>query len=232
MQLYYQSEFNNSNNFLTPEESKHCIKVMRSKIGDSINVMDGKGNFFNCEIEDANHKKCVLKIIDTKHIENKYKVHIAIAPTKNIDRLEWFLEKSTEMGIKEITPILCNHSERKIIKPERLKRVLVSASKQSLKPWLPKLNDLITFSDFIQQKHNGQLAIAHCYDSEKKLLKDFYNEQEEITILIGPEGDFSPNEVELAIKNGFSPISLGDERLRTETAATLACAIPNIINCK
>ncbi len=231
MQLFYEPQIE-QNHFLNSIDSQHCIKVLRHQVGDIINVMDGCGAWFECEITEANHKKCGIKILN-KRLEEKrpFHIHMVVAPTKNIDRFEWFLEKATEIGIDEITPILCDHSERKVIKEERLEKVIITAMKQSLKAYKPILNPLTKMEDFVKSHvQNDDCYIAHCYDTPKELLKNIYPSQSNATILIGPEGDFSEKEVALALSNGFKAISLGEARLRTETAALIACATINIGN--
>ncbi|MFK5879715.1 MAG: 16S rRNA (uracil(1498)-N(3))-methyltransferase [Flavobacteriaceae bacterium] len=227
MQLFYSNTINSNSSQFTFDkiESRHIIRVLRKKEGDSLFITDGNNSLFKVTILIASDKKCTVKIISIKHkeIPRNYYLHIAIAPTKNNDRLEWFLEKATEIGIDEITPIICKHSERKIIKQERLEKVLVSAMKQSLKFQLPKLNASISFLEFINQKHEGDLFIAHCEETDRKSLKDVLNStQEKITLLIGPEGDFSTKEIEMALQNNYTPITLGESRLRTETAGIVA----------
>ncbi len=231
MQLFYEPQIEQTQ-LLNAIDSHHCIKVLRHNTGDIINVMDGNGAWFECEITEANPKKCSVRILNKKMEDRRpFHIHMVVAPTKNIDRFEWFLEKATEIGIDEITPILCHHSERKVIKEERLEKVIVTAMKQSLKAYKPILNPLIKFNDFINTHQNKENQyIAHCYDSSKSLLKSIYTTEQDATILIGPEGDFSEQEVEMAIKNSFTAISLGDARLRTETAALMACATINISN--
>lgn len=231
MQLFYEPNIIDTHT-LNPIDSKHCIRVLRHTIGDQISVMDGKGNWFDCEIIEDNPKKCKVSILSKKEDNaRKSSLHMAVAPTKNIDRFEWFIEKATEMGIEQITPVLCEHSERKIIKPERLEKVIISAMKQSLKAYKPILNPLTPFKTFITENLNTNNAfIAHCNEGNKTLLKSAYNEGQNATILIGPEGDFSLKEVEIAMDNHFSAISLGEARLRTETAALMACATFNITN--
>lgn len=220
------------NSILPEDESNHCIRVLRKKAGDAILITDGKGRFFNSVISDAHPKHCTVDILEiiteTKHRAGF--VHIAFAPTKNLDRIEWFAEKATEIGIDRITPLLCNHSERKEMKLVRIEKILVSAMKQSQKAYLPRLDDMTAFSSFIQQQFNGQKFIAHCLPEEKALLKNLYKIGENVLILIGPEGDFSEKEVNDAINNGFKPISLGSSRLRTETAALVACNTIQILN--
>lgn len=232
MQLFFDPNFASHNNTLNPEESKHCIRVLRHKNGDEISILNGKGAIYTTKIIEANPKACKLEIIN-EELENirPFNLHIAVAPTKNIDRFEWFLEKATEIGIEQITPILCQHSERKIIKPERLEKVIIAATKQSLKSYKPILNPIVSFNELVERyKNNTNNYIAHCYNSPKELLKTAYPPNNNTLILIGPEGDFSENEVENAIRNNFSAISLGHARLRTETAAVMGCATINLIN--
>ena len=231
MQLFYCPDIDGSTYTLNEEESKHCIRVLRMQTGDQFNITDGKGNLFEVEIIDDHPKRCSVKIISTlSNYEAKdFFLHIAVAPTKNIGRFEWFLEKATEMGIHEISPIICEHSERKEIKIPRLEKVIVSAIKQSLKAYVPKLNSAMNFSSFIQQDFKGQKFIAYC-DGDHINLKDQYRLKEGVCILIGPEGDFSPEEVKLALEHGFKTISLGKSRLRTETAAIAACHTINLLN--
>ena len=203
--------------------------MLRKKEGDVLDFTDGKGGLYKAEITLADSRKCRLKIVssDQKEKQHNYHLHIAIAPTKNMDRFEWFLEKATEIGIDEITPIICSRSERKVIKTERGNRILLSAMKQSLKYHLPKLNEAISLTDFIKQDYEGTKYIAHCEDGEKKELKTV-NETEKYLILIGPEGDFNQKEIDLALQNQFKELSLGTSRLRTETAGIIAAHTINI----
>jgi 16S rRNA (uracil1498-N3)-methyltransferase len=230
MQLFYL-EHPEKEIILSAEESKHATKVLRKKEGDILNFTDGKGAFYKAEITVADTRKCRLEIVSTeqKPKQHNYHLHIAIAPTKNMDRYEWFLEKATEIGIDEITPIICSHSERKILKTERCNRILLSAMKQSLKFHLPKLNEAITLKDFLKQDFKGNKYIAHCEDGEKTELRTQEKAAKSI-ILIGPEGDFSPNEIEMALQNQFKAVSLGISRLRTETAGLVAVNTINIKN--
>ncbi|WP_321342735.1 16S rRNA (uracil(1498)-N(3))-methyltransferase [uncultured Draconibacterium sp.] len=232
MQLFYVPNISGAEVILNETESKHAIRVLRLNEGDQIELIDGKGGFYRARITNANPKKCKLSIIDsqTEFGKKDFHLHIAIAPTKNIDRTEWFLEKCTEIGIDEITPLLSEHSERKVIKPERLEKILVSAMKQSVKAYLPRLNELTKFSDLLQQATETKKYIAHCNEGEKPHLKNVVKPGEKVLILIGPEGDFSPEEVNLALQSGFKAISLGDARLRTETAGVVACHIVNLAN--
>lgn len=231
MQLFYCPDIDNSIYTLNEEESKHCIRVLRMHAGDRFQITDGRGNLFEVEITDEHPKRCSVRVISTlSNYEAKdFFLHIAVAPTKNISRFEWFLEKATEMGIHEISPIICDHSERKDVKTSRLEKVIIAAIKQSLKAYLPKLNPSLSFSSFIKQDFKGQKFIAYC-DGDHINLKDQYQLKEDVCILIGPEGDFSPEEVNLALKCGFKTISLGKSRLRTETAAIAACHTINLLN--
>jgi len=194
-------------------------------------VTNGLGILFKTEITLASDSKCTVKIVFIEKTEpSKYYLHLAVAPTKMNDRYEWFLEKATEIGVSEITPIICEHSERKIIKTERFDKIIQSAMKQSNQMYLPKLNDPILFKDFIKIENNDTKFIAHCEENEKKSLKESLNPKTNATILIGPEGDFSKKEIQMALDNEYLPISLGNTRLRTETAAIIACSQVAFIN--
>ncbi len=226
MQLFYSPDIkpNNTQYSFSKEESKHIIRVLRKKENDVLNITDGKGHLYEVTISIADQKNCIVNINNVKKVDaQNYKLHIAIAPTKMNDRIEWFLEKATEIGIHEITPIICDNSERKVIKKERLEKIIHSAMKQSLQMYLPILNDSTSFKEFMLQKLSGQLFIAHCEESNKKTLQESINKATEYTILIGPEGDFSTKEIKNAISNGYMPVSLGNTRLRTETAGIVAC---------
>jgi len=206
------------------DESKHIIKVLRKSEGQIIHITDGVGNLYFSEIILASEKKCTIKITECKSYQpTNFYIHLAVAPTKMNDRYEWFLEKVTEIGVNEITPIICDNSERKIIKNERFDKIILAAMKQSNQFYLPKLNDPITYKQFIAQNLDGNLFIAHCEERDKVLLKDAFKIQEKYTLLIGPEGDFSTKEIDAAINKGFKPVSLGHTRLRTETAAVVGC---------
>lgn len=226
MQLFYNPDINAASETFSfdKEESKHIVKVLRKSEGDILHVTNGLGNLFHCEITLASDKKCTVKINQTESQKpTAFYLHLAVAPTKMNDRFEWFLEKATEIGIHEITPILCEHSERKVIKTERFDKIIQSAMKQSLQYFLPKLNEPMSFKEFINKNHDGTLFIAHCEETDKKLLKEAIVPKEKYTILIGPEGDFSEKEIETALQNNYIPVSLGNTRLRTETAAVVAC---------
>ncbi|MCF6167803.1 16S rRNA (uracil(1498)-N(3))-methyltransferase [Lutibacter sp.] len=234
MQLFYNSEITaNTQQFTFDKiESKHIVRVLRKKESDKIFITNGFGYLFTSEIINANAKKCLVKIINVEHKKKlwNYYLHIAIAPTKLNDRFEWFLEKATEIGIDEITPIICEHSERKVVKPERMKKIIHSAAKQSLKFHFPKLNNSVTFNQFIKSDFDGQLFIAHCEETDKKLLKSALKPSTKITILIGPEGDFSTKEIQQSLEHKFIPVSLGQSRLRTETAGIVAVHSVAFIN--
>lgn len=235
MQLFYNTNITDKAQEVTfdKEESRHIVKVLRMKEGDKFKITNGKGSFFFAEIISANAKGCLVKILSAEEQHPlPYQLHMAVAPTKLNDRYEWFLEKATEIGISEITPIICDHSERKTIKPERYEKILQSAMKQSLKAYLPILNEAISFKDFINSEKDseGLKCIAHCEESDKKSLKSILLPNKKITILIGPEGDFSVEEIELAKSNGFIPVTLGESRLRTETAAVVACHSVAFVN--
>lgn len=222
MHLFYDPtiDINQSSHILSEEESKHACRVLRLKEGDEILLLNGKGFEFKARINDANPKRCSVEILNfTEEVNPEYTLHIAIAPTKNSDRIEWFLEKATEIGITEISLLLCSNNERKQTKNERFEKILISAMKQSKRLYLPKLNSLISFKDFIKQNPKG--LIAHCYDGDKSTISESF-EILNCPILIGPEGDFTLIEVEEALKNGYKAISLGGNRLRTETAGLMA----------
>ncbi|WP_456378778.1 16S rRNA (uracil(1498)-N(3))-methyltransferase [Lutibacter sp.] len=226
MQLFYNSEITNNTQHFTFDktESRHIVRVLRKKENDTIFITNGCGQLFTSEIIIANDKKCIVKITNIQDYKKpwNYYLHIAIAPTKLNDRFEWFLEKATEIGIDEITPIICEHSERKIVKMERMKKIIYAAAKQSLKYHFPKLNEPLTFKQFINASFNGQLFIAHCEETEKESLKSTLKPQHKTTILIGPEGDFSIKEIKQSLEHKFIPVSLGQSRLRTETAGIVA----------
>lgn len=234
MQLFYNSDISKETKQITFDkiESKHIVRVLRKTEGDILKITNGKGFLFDAEINFANDKRCAANIIK---IEEKpkpwsYYLHIAIAPTKNNDRLAWFLEKATEIGIDEITPIICTNSERRVVKTERLEKIIQSAMKQSLKFTLPKLNAPLKFNEFLNQDFKGRVCIAHCENQPKNTLKEILKPAEKTTILIGPEGDFSAKEIEKAIALNFTPISLGESRLRTETAGLVAVNLVSFIN--
>ncbi len=228
MQLFYLENLEEKIK-LNTAESRHITKVLRKKEGDILNFTDGKGFLYKAKIIDLNNKNCIVKVINRNQNkkQHNYYLHIAIAPTKNLDRFEWFLEKSTEIGIDEITPIICNNSERKVIKNQRSKRILLSAMKQSLKCHLPKINESISLNEFLKKDIDGAKYIAHCKKINRNQLEK-ERKKKKTLILIGPEGDFTNEEINLALQNNFKSISLGKSRLRTETAGIIATHIINI----
>ena len=233
MQLFYNPSLDGSfKQFSFPaDESKHIVKVLRKTVGDTLHITNGIGVLFEAEILVADPKKCKAQLMGSERaVPKMFSVHLAVAPTKMNDRYEWFLEKATEIGVDEITPILCENSERKIIKPERFERVLQAAMKQSLQTRLPKLNGLTHLKDFLENVQGELKFIAHCADSEKVELRRRLAPDKDVVILIGPEGDFSEPEIKLALAQGFTPVSMGHNRLRTETAAIVACTTVALIN--
>ncbi|MBI5217748.1 MAG: 16S rRNA (uracil(1498)-N(3))-methyltransferase [Bacteroidia bacterium] len=236
--MFYTPDINSIHYTLSEEESKHCVRALRLKKGDPISLIDGRGNLFEAVIADDNPKKCAVLVnnIVKEFGKRNYYLHIAMAPTKNIERFEWFLEKATEIGIDEITPLLCEHSERKTMNRERLFKVITSAVKQSITAYHPVLHEMIHFEKFIKETipidrdRSDNSCIAHCRDGEKQLLKDIYKKGEKILILIGPEGDFSEKEINLARQNNYKEISLGNYRLRTETAGIAGCHAVSMLN--
>ena len=226
MQLFYNPTINETTESFTfdREESKHIIKVLRKKDGDILFVTNGLGYLFKTEITLASDSKCTVQMVSfEKSTPSNFKLHLAVAPTKMNDRYEWFLEKATEIGIQEITPVICDRSERKVINIDRFEKIILSAMKQSNELYLPKLNPAISFKEFIKQQNEGVQLIAHCEETDKKTLKSVVRPNTNITVLIGPEGDFSEKEIALALEQKYIPISLGNTRLRTETAAVVAC---------
>ena len=231
MELFYAPDIS-TNPVLPEQESQHCIRVLRKQNGDLIDITNGRGHFFKAEIIDAHPKHCKIEITETKKNPPawNFSIEIAMAPTKNMDRTEWFAEKATEIGINKISFLKTRYSERKELKPERIEKILISAMKQSVKATLPEIQAMTDFKKFITQDFQGQKFIAHCYPETKPLLSSVYKKGKNVLILIGPEGDFSEEEVLLATQNGFQSISLGESRLRTETAALTACQTIHILN--
>lgn len=228
MQLFYTPDISSDIYTLTSEESRHAVQVLRLGVGESIMLIDGRGGLYKAQIVEASTKACVVRIVEhtAEYGRKPYSLHIAIAPTKNIDRFEWFLEKATEIGLDCVTPLLCERSERKVVKIDRCEKIVLSAAKQSIKAYVPTIEPLTKFSEFI--KHDSgdyQKYIAHCdTDFERTELNSIDLTAKKCLILIGAEGDFSPHEIELAQKGGFRGVSLGTSRLRTETAAIMAAA--------
>ena len=232
MNLFYAPSLEGNRFTLNEEESKHCIRTLRLKKGDILHLTDGNGNLFETSILDPNPKRCNVEVNSIRKYYQKRNVflHIAIAPTKNTGRFEWFLEKATEIGIDEITPLICKYSERVQIRVPRLEKVLIAAMKQSLKAYLPRLHEPVRFDTFIQLPFEGRKFIASCEPDVTIQLSTIYQKGTNALILIGPEGDFSKEEIVSAIKSGFIPISLGKSRLRTETAGIVACHTINFLN--
>ena len=233
MQVFYVRDISGKYCFLNESESRHCIKVLRLKTGAEVRMIDGKGNLCNGRIADADPKNCSIEVISVINDFEKrdYRLHIAISPLKNPDRFEWFIEKSVEIGIDEVTPLICSRMEKPGIKTERINALIVSAMKQSLKAKDTVLNNIIPFNDFIRLSRKGTLMIAHCgNDFEKKGIREVYRKGDDAVILIGPEGDFTDNEITAAIESGFTPVHLGRSRLRTETAGVAACHSVYFIN--
>ena len=237
MQLFYTPliEPQHASFLLSEEESKHAIRVLRLQVGDVIHLVDGRGGLYKTEITDAHPKRTALNVLEVKENFEKlsFNLHMAVAPTKNIDRIEWFLEKATEIGFGEFTPIICEHSERKEVKKDRLEKVAISAMKQSLKAYLPVINEAKSFTKFLQEissQHDLEKGMAHCVDGEKNFINKSFKEEGNYLILIGPEGDFSEKEISLAIEAGFIPLSLGEARLRTETAALASVLEVSLLN--
>ncbi|MBK0379819.1 16S rRNA (uracil(1498)-N(3))-methyltransferase [Mucilaginibacter segetis] len=234
MQLFYTPDIDPSLSqyFLSEEESKHCIRVLRLTVGNEVTLVDGRGGLYRAVITDAHPKRTILQIMEVTAEFNKrnHYLHIAVAPTKNIERLEWFLEKATEIGIDEITPIICQRSERKDVKLDRLNKIITAAIKQSIKAYHPFLNEPVSLNKLLKQDFSGQKFIAHCDEGEKTALAQSIQKQSRYLILIGPEGDFTPAEIEEALQSEYKPITLGESRLRTETAALVACFEVNFLN--
>lgn len=231
MYLFYTPDIAVSRE-LPEEEAAHALRVLRLSMGDEIRLTDGKGTFYDAVIESADKRRCSFRI--TQSVEQlplwKGHLHLALAPTKNMDRIEWLSEKMTEIGVDEVSLLLCRYSERKVVKTERMDKILVSAMKQSLKARKPLLYDMTDFKQFIQSTTAQQKFIAHCYDLPKKPLQSLIQPAQDTVILIGPEGDFSEEEVQLALEHGFQSVSLSPSRLRTETAALVAVHTWNLAN--
>lgn len=236
MYLFYTPDIETKKH-LSEEESGHCVRVLRYAKGDTILLTNGRGTTYNARITNPHPKHCEFEVISQEQQQksHSFHLHIAIAPTKNIERLEWMVEKCTEIGIDEITPLLCRFSERKQLRADRLEKIILSAAKQSLTPYLPILHPLTDYQDFIHNYSRNypipiDKFIAHCYKEDKRLLKDLIVRGHDVLVLIGPEGDFSEQEVQQALSEGFLPVSLGNSRLRTETAGVVACHTAILLN--
>lgn len=229
--LFYQPGIQYGSHFLDPEESRHATKVLRKKVGDIIHITDGKGLLYSCKITDAKPDRCGFVIESSEQQKQKsFTIHIAIAPTKNADRIEWFVEKAIEIGVDEISFLECDNSERTTIKIERLEKLAVSAMKQSLKLTLPKIHSIKRLQEFISEPNSSKKFVAYVDLANPDELSRVAKPKENYLVLVGPEGDFSPAELDLAIKNGFKKVALGSSRLRTETAGIVACHTLNLIN--
>jgi len=233
MQVFYLPDVNNRDEaWLPPEEAHHCVAVLRLKKGDRLHLVNGLGTLYEACIIEIYKDRCKVRILSSVASFRKrdYHLHIAVALPKNIDRFEWFLEKVTETGIDEITPLLCRHAERKTLNEERCRRVLIAAMKQSGKAFLPVLHAPCSFEDFVKIPREGGRYLAHCQASQDKNMFRFLQKDEQVTALIGPEGDFSPDEVSLAMDCGYLPVSLGSSLFRTETAALAVCMAVYVVN--
>lgn len=232
MQLFYAPDIASATEAVLPEEeARHCIRVLRLGCGDPVDITDGRGNLFHCRIENDDPRRCTVRIVSTEEAFESlpYRLSMAVAPTKNIDRFEWFLEKATEVGVSEIVPLETDRSERRVFKPERSGKVIVAAMKQSLKAYRPELHPLTAFRQVVETPFEGRRFIAHCAPAAtaagKSDLLSVLRRGEAVQIFIGPEGDFSPEEITFALANGFGEITLGTQRLRTETAAVAAAVL-------
>lgn len=226
MQIFYAPDIDGDNYILDENESKHCVKVLRMKRGTQVRLIDGRGNLFEAVISEPDYKKCKITVLEKKSDFEKrnYRLHIAISPLKNPERFEWFVEKSVEIGVDEITPLICKNTEKQSIKQERVNSIIISAMKQSIKAVRPVLNFPSTFDSFIRNRHDNKLMIAHCKEYPSRIsISDACGKNENALIMIGPEGDFSEGEIETAVKGNFVPVHLGSSRLRTETAGVAAC---------
>jgi 16S rRNA (uracil1498-N3)-methyltransferase len=236
MQIFYAPDISGNEYTLDEKESKHIIRVLRMSEGDPVRLIDGKGNLYDGIVDNPDQKRCSIKITGViKDFEKRnYRLHIAISPIKNADRFEWFIEKSVEIGIDEITPLICRNTEKPRIKEERINNIIISAMKQSLKATKPVLNEPKLFKDFISgdiSTFSGSRMIAHCNHSFKRDgVADVCLSGKDAIILIGPEGDFSTDEIQMAAARGFAHVHLGESRLRTETAGLAACYAVNFIN--
>jgi 16S rRNA (uracil1498-N3)-methyltransferase len=232
LNLFYTPDIVSGIYSLNAEESRHCKTVLRLEEGDTVYLTDGRGALFTCRITDSKSKQVIVEVVSRQddYGRRNYYLHLAVAPTKNIDRFEWFIEKATEIGIDEITPLICEHSERRKLRIDRIYKVVTSAVKQSLKAYHPVINELKEFKQFIAEPRKGQLFIAHLEEKDPVRLLEVYQKGSDVTILVGPEGDFSDYEMASALTSGYQCVSLGNSRLRTETAAIVACHSISLFN--
>ncbi len=232
MHIFYEQELQGDAITLSQEESRHCLRVLRMQTGQEAIIVDGKGTRCRAILQDTGSREAIFAVAAREHQVGKrpFHLHMAVAPTKNIDRFEWFLEKATECGVDEITPVICEKSERRVIKPQRLEKILIAAMKQSLRAFLPRLNAAIPLEEFILHPKISHRYIAHCAEGSKQHVANAYTPGSDALFLVGPEGDFSDGEIEATAAQGFTAISLGEHRLRTETAALALCVQANSIN--
>lgn len=233
MLLFYAPDITTPLYTLDEVESGHCVRVLRLQQGDKLHITDGRGTLYEAQIEEPHHKHCTVRITASHEQwqQRPYKLCVAVAPTKNIDRIEWFVEKATECGIDRIIPTLCDHSERKVVKTERLEKIAASAMKQSLKAYMPRIDNLTPLREVLNMEFEGTKLIAHCEDdAERVFIGERLHKGDNVLVLIGPEGDFSPEEIALARERGFVEVSLGECRLRTETAALAAAMFTSFVN--
>ncbi len=231
MQLFFAEDIQSNYYTLDGEESKHCIRVLRMTEGDELWLTDGQGTLCRCHIIDASPKACGLEVVECTVKEPRpWRLHLAVAPTKNIARMEWLIEKAVEMGIETITPVVCEHSERCVLRQDRMERIVTSAMKQSLKVFRPIVHKATALSALLEQPFEGQRLIAYCDGNHRTRLQEAYTAGGDVQILIGPEGDFSHDEVSAALASGYTAVTLGASRLRTETAAMAAVAYFNLVN--
>jgi len=233
MNYFYDGSLDNSvSQFaLEPEESRHIVKVLRKQAGDRLAITNGKGYLFTTEILEANPKRCTVRVLESRKTPPPhFELHLAVAPPKRVERFQWFLEKATEIGVTRITPLICERSERQTLPVERLQRVVQEAMKQSLQTFLPVLEPPVRFAEYLERELPALRFIAHCEEGEKMDLKRRVAADKDTVVLIGPEGDFSHAEIQAAYQQGYVPVSLGKNRLRTETAALVACVTINLIN--
>jgi len=233
MQVFYAPDINGNVHTLDEQESKHIVRVLRMGKGTGVKLIDGKGNLYEGIIDDPDQKQCTIAITGIiKDFEKRnYRLHIAISPLKNTERFEWFIEKSVEIGVDEITPLICRNTEKSGIRSERINNLIISAMKQSLKAAKTLFNPPCLYNDFIVRDHEGIRMIAHCNDSfRRRKISEVYSKDQTAVVIIGPEGDFSEDEIKIASGNGFTPVHLGNSRLRTETAGIAACHSIYFIN--
>ena len=231
MQLFYCPEIKDGALWLNPEESRHCAKVLRKQIGDEIDITDGKGTFYKGILESVDPKKCAFQLSERTSVSpENYRIHLAIAPTKNTDRIEWFVEKCVEIGIDEITFLKTKHSERKVLKLDRVEKKAISAMKQSVRAFLPKINELCALDDLFQNRHEDQLFVSHLENESTPHLQELATPSHSYLVIVGPEGGFANEELSMISKKGIKAAKLGNYRLRTETAGVAACTILNALN--